>query len=85
MPHKNQILTFVAALLVAAVSPFAYGEEPIASDLAVSEVPDYVGTWILTMEIMGREMELFLTIADVDGKVGATLDSERSPEPLAIA
>ena len=73
------------AIVCLALTTSASAEDPIATDLDVSEVPDYVGVWILNLDIMGRKMELFLTIADLDGKVGATLDSTRSPEPLAIA
>ncbi len=75
-------------LVLAAIFGIAsagFAEEPIATELDVATVPDYLGTWILTLDLMGNEMELFLTISDVDGKVGATLDSERSPEPLAIS
>lgn len=80
---------FGTALLVAALVAFsgptsAFAEDPIASDVDVSEVSDYVGVWKIGFDVMGNIIELFLTIADVDGKVGATLDSERQPEALAI-
>ena len=60
-------------------------EDPIASTLEVSSYSEYIDLWKLTIEVMGRELELFMNIADVDGKVGATLDSAQSAEPLAIS
>jgi len=76
-----------ASLIVLAVSVFALpvmAEEPIATDLAVAEADGYLGIWSLTVDVMGNEISLILTLSDVDGKVGATLDSEQQAEALAI-
>lgn len=80
-------LTFVLALTALLVGPatlIARAEDPIPTDLDTSEVQGYIATWLVAPEIMGRKFEMFLTIADVDGKVGATLDSKQQPEALAI-
>ncbi len=70
----------VLAVFVAPVS----AEEPVATALDVSEANDFVGIWNVKIEVMGNEFELILTISDVDGKTGATLDSAQQAEPLAI-
>lgn len=66
------------------VAPAVHAEEPIPSDVEASEFSDFIDLWKLTIEVLGQKMELFLDITDVDGKVGATLDSAQSAEPLAI-
>lgn len=76
------------ALLLFSLSsgPFrALAEKPIPTQLDVSDARGYVSPWRLTFDLMGNEMEMFLTIFDLDGKVGATLDSETQSEPGAIA
>ena len=62
----------------------AQAEEPIPSSLDTSDWAGYVGMWNVSIEVMGNEIKMFLTFADVAGKLGATLDSARQPEPLAI-
>lgn len=62
----------------------ATAEDPIATTLDTSEAQGYIGLWKLTIDIVGTKMDLFLNIADVGGKVGATLDVPDQPEPLAI-
>lgn len=59
-------------------------EEPVASDLDTSGVAEYVGTWQLSLDLMGNTIELFLAVYDMDGKIGATLDSQQQAEPLTI-
>ncbi len=59
-------------------------EEPVATALDVGEANDYLGIWNIKIEVMGNEFELILTLSDVDGKTGATLDSAQQAEPLAI-
>ena len=63
----------------------AQAEEPIATVLDTSEVEDYLGMWRLTIDVRDNEIEMFLTFADVGGKLGATLDSARQQEALAIS
>jgi hypothetical protein len=79
-------MTLCAAALLAFVAPgiAAFGAEPIATSLETSAAQDYVGTWDLTMEFQGTPVEMQLNIVDVDGKIGATIDNERMPEPTAI-
>lgn len=74
-----------AVMLIISAGAFeARAEKPIASQLDIEEVRSYLGPWKLVLKAQGFEFELILTISDVDGKVGATLDSAQSPEPLAI-
>ena len=63
----------------------ALAEKPIPTQLDVSGVRGYVAPWRLSFDLMGNTMEMFLTIVDLDGKVGATLDSATQSEPGAIA
>lgn len=73
------------AIALALTGPFhAAAEDPIATTLDTSQAQGFLGLWKVTMDIMGNEMSLFLNIVDVDGKLGATLDMPRQPEPLAI-
>lgn len=62
----------------------AHAEDPIATELRTSEVSEWIGLWKIETVIMEREFVLFLNIADVDGKLGATLDMEKNPEPRAF-
>jgi hypothetical protein len=71
-------------LAMAALNVPAAAEEPVATELAVAEAEDYLGLWKIAIEVMGMNFELILNIAEVDGMVGATLDSERQAEALAI-
>lgn len=70
-------VAFVAAIPAAAV-------EVVPSDLDSSEVPSFLGKWLVTIDFNGREMNVILDVKDVDGKVGATLDSARQAEPQVI-
>lgn len=83
------ILGVMVALAVATAGASGFmtaqAEEPIASALDVSEWGDYLGMWNISIDVMGNEINMFLTFADVGGKIGATLDSGRQPEPLAIS
>lgn len=85
MKKIQQILAGLCVATAALMAmPGAYAEDPIASELATSEVEEWVGLWRIETLIMDREFELFLNIADVDGQLGATLDMERNPEPRAF-
>jgi hypothetical protein len=63
----------------------ARGEEPIPTDLSAVDAQAFLGNWKVSIEVMERKIELFLNIVDIGGQVGATLDSPRQPEPLAIS
>ncbi|PCJ62718.1 MAG: hypothetical protein COA73_06175 [Candidatus Hydrogenedentota bacterium] len=88
---KSVLSTCTAALITAlalipGLTP-AHAEDPVATLLDTSEAESYIGLWKLfvTVEALGgMEMELFLNVADVEGKIGATLDTADQPEPLAI-
>lgn len=74
-----------AAAVAMAFCPAVRAEDPIATALDASEAGDFLGAWKLEIEVMSRKLELYLTVADVNGKTGATLDSQQQPEPLAIS
>ena len=78
-------LMFLTVVSVCFIGVSALAEDPIATELDTSEAQGYLGVWKLTLNVMDRPFELILTIADVGGKVGATLDSARQPEALAIS
>lgn len=75
---------FATVLMLAVWAAPSVAEEPVATALDVSEASDYLGIWNIKIEVMGNEFELILTLSDVDGKTGATLDSAQQAEPLAI-
>jgi len=80
-----QRVVVLCAISVIALCGSAHAEKAVATALDTGEATDYLGAWRLSIEVMQRKIDLFLTIEDVGGKVGATLDSERQPEPLAIS
>ncbi len=79
---RGLMIAFVMAAVIF-TSPVS-AEEAIATALDVSEADDYLGIWNVKIEVMGNEFELILTLSDVRGKTGATLDSAQQAEPLAI-
>ncbi|MFP6581050.1 MAG: DUF2911 domain-containing protein [Candidatus Hydrogenedentota bacterium] len=81
----SSLACVVMAVTVLTFAPQAQAEDPVATELSVSGVEDWVGLWKVTTEIMDREFILFLNIAEVEGKLGATLDMEGNPEPRAFA
>ena len=83
--HQLMVVASVVVAFTMATTPAARAEEPIATELDSEGFEDYFGFWELTIDLMGNEMKMMLGIADVDGKLGATLDSARQPEALAIA
>lgn len=82
---RFSVVLALTALLVGPAMFQARAEDPIPTNVNTADVKEYIATWLVAPDIMGRKFELFLTIADVDGKIGATLDSKRQPEALAIA
>lgn len=82
---KRWIVLPAALAVVALAMPAARAEDPIPSSLSTDKAQEYLGNWAVAIEVMGRKINLFLNVADVDGQVGATLDSPNQAEPLAIA
>lgn len=55
-----------------------------ASNLATADAAAYLGKWTLSMEFQGTPVEMKLELKDVNGKIGAILESPRAPEPVKI-
>lgn len=68
------------------VMPFSalVAEEPIRTSLDSSGARSFLGDWAIAIDFNGRAMEFALKVVDLEGKVGATIDSQQQPEPLAI-
>ena len=84
---KTACARIVAALLTvscALTTPGVWAEEAVASDIDTADAQDFLGIWLLKLDFMGREIEFYLRVVDLDGKLGATLDSEKQPEAQAI-
>lgn len=77
-------LLFTLLALGLALSPAISAEEPFPTSLDSSEARDFIGDWALAVDMQGREINFTLKVVDLEGKVGATIDSARQPEPLAI-
>ncbi len=73
------VLTFVVGVV-----PMSVAEEPVPTELSFSDAERFDGTWVVTMDYNGNEISFNLNVVDLDGKVGATLDSKMMPEPQAI-
>ena len=82
IPRLRNIL--VTMLVIGGVCTIAVAEEPIATELDTSDAEGFIAPWLIEFDLMGQEIKMVLTISDVEGKVGATLDSDQQPEPLAI-
>lgn len=85
---KKSLSTSIVAALMMALCAFAtpgvWAEEPIASEVDTAGAEDFLGIWLLKLDFMGRELEFYLRVVDVDGKLGATLDSEQQPEAQSV-
>ncbi len=55
-----------------------------ASNLDTADAKDWLGTWNVSMDFQGTPVSMKLTFADAGGKVAATLESQRSPDPTSI-
>jgi hypothetical protein len=82
MNRLTRIASAVAAALLIARAGAA--EKPVASALATSEAERLVGDWTLSFSTPGGPTKLGLTVADIGGFLGATLDSAKQPEPRAL-
>ena len=76
-------LLTAAAVLIPAFTP-SHAEDPIKTDLDASTARDFLGVWAVEMDMMGRKMEFTMTVVDIDGKTGASFDSERQAEAVAV-
>lgn len=82
--RRKTMRTLVAGGAFLALAATAAPESPRATPLATSEAERFVGSWVLKFNALGNERELGLTVADVNGFLGATLDSADQPEPRAL-
>ena len=76
--------TMATLVVTAALAPNALAEEPLATSVGTSLAQNYIGEWVITMDMGGREINFDLVLKDIGGKLGGTLDSEQQPEPKAI-
>lgn len=79
---RSAILVTVA-MLIPAFTP-AHAEDPIKTTLDASEARNFLGVWDVAMDMMGRTMNFTMTVVDLDGKAGASFDSERQAEAVAV-
>ena len=75
---------WTAAMVGCLASAAVMAEGPRATNLGTAEAERFVGSWVLTFNALGQERQLGLTVADVDGFLGATLDSADQPERRAL-
>lgn len=84
LASKKRVGIWTTTLIAVFAAIPAWAEEPIPTELDTADAQDYLGIWNVKIEVMGNEFELILTLSDLDGKVGVTLDSANQAEPLAI-
>ena len=82
MKRYIQILTDLTVLVGG--SWMTNAEDAVATALDFSEVPRLAGQWRVTLDLNGNEIDLYPNVEDINGKVGATIDTERQPEIRAI-
>lgn len=82
--HLHAVVTgLICAVCIAGAGPARAGEA-VATDLDVSQAGSFIGRWLVTIDFNGNEFNVILDVKEIDGKVGATLDSARQAEPQAI-
>ena len=74
----------VAAVCIAFVGR-AGAQQPEATALDTSAAAGFVGEWTLTMEMQGNPVEVALTVADVDGKLGAVVVVPQLPNAVVAS
>ena len=82
MLKRFKTLALAAALV--STGWVASAEEAIPTSLNTTEIPRYLGEWKVTLETDQFSMDFYLNVQDIEGKIGATVDSSRQPEPVAI-
>lgn len=60
----------------------ATAQDILATSLDTSSAAGFVGDWTLTMEMQGNPVEVSLTVADVEGKMGAMVIVPMLPNAL---
>jgi hypothetical protein len=75
---------WTAALVGCLAASAVLAESPRATSLGTAEAERFVGSWVLNFNALGQDRQLGLTVTDVDGFLGATLDSSDQPEPRAL-
>jgi hypothetical protein len=86
MTSGLRVVRVAIALIGLVVLPVSIvsAEEPIRTSLDSSGARNFMGSWNLAIDFNGRPMEFGLKVVDLEGKVGATIDSQQQPEPTAI-
>lgn len=79
-----KILSTFGIAAVLALAGLAAAEAPVPSTLATSDAERFVGDWTLSFTTPGGPMQLGLSVVDLEGFLGATLDAETQPEPRAL-
>ena len=79
-----KFLSIGAIALMAGIAPHAIAEDAIPTSLDTSVAQNFVGEWVMSVNFGGRDVTFNLSLKDVKGKLGGTIDSERAPEPTAI-
>lgn len=79
-----QWLAVSVVAIAAAIAPGVTAEEAVPTKLDTSEARDFLNNWAVTIDMMGRQMNFNMNVVNLEGKVGATIDSEQLPEPTAI-
>lgn len=81
--RKSSLWAAVAVLAVmASIAPPASAQE--ATSLATADASDLLGSWGLTMDFQGRSVPLTLTVVDLEGRIGASIELPRRPDPVIV-
>lgn len=80
----TQWVAVFAVAIMAGLAPSAIAEEAVPTKLDSSEARDFLNKWTVTIDMMGRQMNFNMNVVNLEGKVGATIDSPQLPEPSAI-
>ena len=87
-PHGMRLvkLAVVATTIVfLIVAGKTLAQDPVATELDTSSAPGFVGEWTLTMEMQGNPVDVALTVADVDGKLGALVVVPQLPNAVVAS
>jgi hypothetical protein len=88
MATKSSLTRFMAWTTLLAIAlcfpAITHAEGPIKTDQDASSAKEFIGEWDVVMDMMGRKMNFLLKVIDMDGLLGATIDSQMMPEPAAI-
>lgn len=83
-PYLCAVLAGVVSVVSLIATAPAVAGEAVPTDLDVSQAGGFLGKWLVTIDFNGNEFKVLLNVEDIDGKVGATLDSARQAEPQVI-